>query len=104
MASTSTTMRQKKTAYVMLAWWCFAALTVGRAQFPEVTISKDSSGWTLLRHGEPTLCWVRGPRPTSSCFSLQAPIPFGFGAPTNRPFGFCACPRDVGHAGVVFEA
>ena len=52
MASTSTTMKQKKTAYVMLAWWCFAALTVGRAQVPEVTVSKDSSGWTLLRHGE----------------------------------------------------
>ena len=45
-------MMQKKTAYVLLAWWCFAALTVGRAQVPEVTISKDSSGWTLLRHGE----------------------------------------------------
>ena len=45
-------MKQKKTAYVILAWWCFAALTVGRAQVPEVTISKDSSGWTLLRHGE----------------------------------------------------
>ena len=86
-------MRQKKTAYVMLAWWCFAALTVGRAQIPEVTISKDSSGWTLLRHGETHPVLGAGAKANFELLQSQAPIPFGFGAPTNRPFWILRMPE-----------
>lgn len=45
-------MRQRKAA--CLVWSCLscAALTVARAQVPSVTVSKDSSGWTLMRHSE----------------------------------------------------
>ena len=45
-------MRQRKAACLVWSCLCCAALTVARAQVPSVTVSKDSSGWTLMRHGE----------------------------------------------------
>lgn len=45
-------MRQRKAACLVWSCLCCAALTVARAQIPSVTVSKDSSGWTLMRHGE----------------------------------------------------
>ena len=68
---------------------------VGRkAQVPEVTVSKDSPAGPVASP-KSTLCWVQGPKPTSSCFSLQAPIPPALEHQQIGPVGFCACPRHV---------
>ena len=82
----------------------FCCLTVGRAQVPEVTIRKIPPDGPCCVTAKPTLCWVRGQGQLRVASVFRRQFHSALEHQQIGPFGFCACPRDVGHAGVVLEA